>query len=179
MSINALYDRARAGGKRAEEELFKKLHERFYQFANHRIWDEQDSEEVVQEALTAIARDYKDIEIETSFSAWAYKVLDNRILSYIGKRRREEIARQSAENMADGHYRTQNPGLRMKLLNCLGKINEANRRHARILVLSYQGYSADEICERLALSKSNLYVLLFRARAALERCLKNGKTGNE
>lgn len=172
MSINTLYENAQNGGKAAEEILFKDISERFLRFAHQRIWDEQDALEIVQEALATIAREYKEIEFKTSFSAWAYKVLDYRILSYIKKKQRLGKSEQLFENSPETGTIRPNHDLKIKLLFCLGKINSINRRHARILNLSYQGYIADEICERMALTKNNLYIVLHRARKALEECLK-------
>ena len=177
MSINALYLNTQTGGRSAEEILFKNLSERFLQFANHRIWDKLDAEEIVQEALSVIARDYKGIEFETSFSAWAYKVLDNRILSYIKKKQRVGKSEQLIENAAYTGTVKPNPELRIRLLNCLSLIHGANRRHARILNLSYQGFLADEICEKMNLTKNSFYIVLHRARKALEACLsKKGRS---
>jgi DNA-directed RNA polymerase specialized sigma24 family protein len=50
-------------------------------------------------------------------------------------------------------------------------------RHARILVMKYQGYRTAEICERMSITPNNLYVTLSRARAMLKACLeKEGKS---
>lgn len=89
MSVNALYEAARKGDKNSEERLFGLLRERFAGFVNRRIWDKAEAEDIVQNALIVIAREYKSVEVSLSFSAWAYKVLDNKILSYIGTRQRQ------------------------------------------------------------------------------------------
>jgi len=80
---------------------------------------------------------------------------------------------QIIENAAYTGTVKPNPNLRIKLLSCLSKITGANRRHARILNLSYQGFLADEICEKMSLTKNSFYIVLHRARKALELCLKN------
>ena len=90
LNINDLHKIAVTGDKSAEAKLFNLLTERFEQFVHRRIWEEESVKDVVQDALMAIAKEYKEITIEKSFSAWAYKVLDNRILSYIKKKRQQE-----------------------------------------------------------------------------------------
>ena len=56
MDIQALHDLARQGDDQAEQQLFEALSVRFGLFAKRRIQNPEDSEEVVQEALLAVAR---------------------------------------------------------------------------------------------------------------------------
>jgi len=66
------------------------------------------------------------------------------------------------------------PVLELKLLDCLKKVGQKNIKFARTLNLKYQGYSVEEICDRLEISRENLYTILSRARSALELCLEKG-----
>ena len=94
-SINTLYQNARDGDRSAERELLKHLDVSFRLFAQRRVWNEQDAEEVVQEALLTISTNYGSMEFETSFAAWAYKVLQNKILDHVKKKRtRQALADQ-------------------------------------------------------------------------------------
>ena len=177
MNINELHKNATTGDQRAENRLFQYLSERFEQFAHHRIWDAEDARDVAQEALALIAREYRSIDFELSFLAWAYKVLDNKVLSYIKKKRQRgdrvvtvEDVRLMGEVQVDI-----NPQLQSRLLDCLKKIGAANQRHARILCLHYQGYGTVEICDRLRITKNGLYITLSRVRSMLEVCLETGE----
>jgi len=176
LDLNALYKKAICGDKSAEEALFSALSERFEQFAYHRIWDKEDSKDVLQDTLLAIAREYRQIEFETSFSAWAYKVLDNRILAYIKRKQLRQGRTEAGADSRGSQNRAEdvNPDLRLRLLDCLRKIGEVNRRHARILDLHYQGYTTEEICHRLKTTRNSIYIALHRARKMLETCLKTG-----
>lgn len=177
MDINSLYLLAKNGDVDAESELFRFLSVRFRHFADHRIWNDADAEEVTQEALMTISKEYKELEIKASFEAWAYKVLDNRILKYIqSKKRQKERMERMVKNNA-GEMVAGNPDLdlKRKLIDCLRKLGDVNARYARILNLHYQGYDSDEICTRMDISISNLYTTLSRARSLLEYCLQTGK----
>ncbi|MDH4034538.1 MAG: hypothetical protein OEV80_12145, partial [candidate division Zixibacteria bacterium] len=66
------------------------------------------------------------------------------------------------------------PALKRRLLDCLKKIRSTNLRYARILNLQYQGFDTEDVCRRLAVTRSNLYSLLSRARTVLELCLEEG-----
>lgn len=180
MSINSLYELARAGDLAAEKRLFEEMAARFRYFVHPRVRDRMDADEIVQDALATICKEYKALEIESSFNAWAYKVLDNRILGYIQSRRRmvKNIDRlretmDTRESAGPEHI----DQLNLSLLDCLKKIAGANIRYARILNFSYQGYSSEEICGRLNLALSNLYSILSRARSLLRRCLESGDIG--
>jgi RNA polymerase sigma factor (sigma-70 family) len=176
LNIDLLYDKTIGGDRLAEEELFVALSERFEQFAYHRIWDKEDAKDVVQDALSVIAKEYRSVDIEKSFAAWAHKVLDNRILAYIkaNQKRRTRIASALESPDQPDLSASFNPDLRIRLLDCLKKIGRVNRRHARIIDLHYHGFSTEEISGKLRLSRNGLYVLLHRARRMLERCLETG-----
>ncbi|MEW5923663.1 MAG: RNA polymerase sigma factor [Candidatus Zixiibacteriota bacterium] len=172
MNINDLFEKAIRDGESAEKELFEALLVRFRAIVHQRIWEKNDSEDVAQEALLAVAREYKGIKFEISFSAWAAKVLDYRILAYI-KRKRTTQARVSEAPPEDCSRPdlSQSPGLRLKLLKCLKELFAANPRYARIINLHYQGYSIEEVCRRLKIKAGNSYVILSRAREMLAKCL--------
>jgi len=175
MDINALHEIARSGDKAAEHDLFQKLSVRFGLIAHQRIYSEVDAEDVVQISLMTIAREYKQVNFEISFSAWAHKVLDNRILAHFKEKRShggQPVSQPDIMNQSDAW--TPDPTLESRLLDCLQEMSAHDRRYARILNLHYQGYTAQEVCEKLRISRNHSYVILFRARSMLEKCLKKG-----
>ena len=175
LSINELHGQVRSGDATAEARLFEMLAARFKLFAHQRMGNTQDCEEVVQDALMCIAREYKEIEFETSFAAWSYRVLENRLLHFLRSRRRERSHEELDVNDPTHGAVQPDPALKSRLLECLRKICTANVRYARTLNLQYQGYTAAEICERFEITRNNLYVVLSRARAMLENCLETGE----
>jgi len=171
-SITAdLFERAREGDKTAEHELFSRLRARFDWIARQKVRYAEDCEDIVQEALASIAKCYREIEIRVSFSAWAATVLRNEIMDYY-----RSTERRQTDNMEDADAvvlsgETVDPLLKTHLLDCLRKVNQANRRHARMLVLKYMGFEFSEICAKLKLKRNNAYSVLNRARTMLEDCL--------
>jgi len=175
LTINDLYSLARDGDRVAVDGLFQGLTESFRIFAQQKIWNREDCEEIVQETLAAIAAKYREINFEISFAAWAYKVLENKLLHYYRtKRCRESKFSRSEEDQDRAVSPATNPDLKRRLLECLRKISGVNRRHARILNLCYQGFSTEEVCNRLGVSRNNVYILLSRARSMLKLCLDKG-----
>jgi RNA polymerase sigma factor (sigma-70 family) len=173
--INQLYEAARDGNETAKRELFETLTDSFRLFAHHKVWNSEEAEDLVQEALAVVAAEYKSVAIQASFAAWAHKVMDNRLLGYIQKQRREKgrVAPDDSSGYLAASW-TPNPSLRMRLLECLKKVGEANRRYARILNLHLIGFSRAEVCERLSLTRAQSYVVMSRARSMLKECLDTG-----
>ncbi len=177
MNINEFYNIAREGDRAAESSLFRQLTVSFRLFAQQRIWNDQDAEEVVQEAVLTISERYRDITFETSFSAWAYRVLNHKILDYIKRKGRRQKLIEQVRQETDTELTWQpDPDLRARLIECFQKMNGSNPRHARILNLHYQGFTTGEICSRLKLTDNYFYVMLSRARTALEVCLEEEDT---
>jgi RNA polymerase sigma factor (sigma-70 family) len=174
--LNDLYGRARSGDSSAERELLDRLTARFRYFARQRIWNQADADELVQEALLVVCREYKDLTVTESFAAWACKVLDNRILTYIRRRiahsRRIDPQGPETDAISAGEI---DPDVRRHLLDCLARIGKVNQRYARVLNLHTQGYDTEEICSRMDVKPNTLYSLLHRGRSMLMKCLDTGK----
>ena len=173
--INTIYQQASAGDSTAAERLFCLLGVSFQMFVRHRVMNSQDCEEIVQDALTTIAEKYRQVQIESSFAGWAYKVLNNKVLDYY-KSKRVRSARTTPLEVAEPDLigAATDPQLKTRLLDCLRKIHGANSFHARALNLHYQGYSTEEICAKLGIASNNFYVMLSRARTMLRVCLEKG-----
>jgi len=173
--LNNLFNQARAGDSSAGDQLFSYLSERFRQFARLRVWNSLDADEVVQETMVTICREYRTLEITSSFTAWAYKVLDNRILTCLQTQQTRNRRLETGDSAIDALAAPAiDPELRRRLVDCLRKICATNRRYGRVLNYHSQGYGTDEIKERLSLKESTLYSHLHRSRAMLRNCLESG-----
>jgi RNA polymerase sigma factor (sigma-70 family) len=175
--IDILYAQCRGGDRTAENELFRQLTVRFRLFAELKIRSRPDAHDVVQTALTVIAQKYGSVEITTGFAAWAHGVIQNEILKYYRSRVYHDGLFMSAAPETEGAWMP-HPEFRRRLTDCLHKIAGINPRYARILNLTYQGFEAAEMCNRLQVSTGNLYVILSRARSQLDLCLETGKVGS-
>lgn len=176
LNIDESYKAAKKGDKAAEERFFQLLTARYRLFITRKIWDKEDAEELMQESLMTVLSKYKDIEQVDNIAAWAHKVMNNKILNYFRTKslhgKKLDEVREGIIN-SDSFY--QETDLEKRLLKCLKKIGQTNLRHARILNLHYQGFSVQEICSKLEVSRNNLYSILSRARSMLVHCLEKGE----
>jgi RNA polymerase sigma factor (sigma-70 family) len=178
VKINTLYSSAKKGDTAAEEELFRYLSDRFRYSIHRKVENEHDAEELVQDALMTVLREYREIEITTSFAAWVFKIVDNKILNYWGTRKRTRGRSVSLEDSDEQPAKSEaNLDLKRQLLQCLKRLGDLKIRHARVIVLNSQGYSSDEICKRMSLTRNAFYLLLSRARTMLADCLA-GRSSN-
>jgi RNA polymerase sigma factor (sigma-70 family) len=177
-NLNQLCKKAQEGDKKAENYLFKKISVRFRSIAGYRIKDREDVEEVCQEALKTIIEKYRHMNFDGGFTAWAYKVLDNKVRKRFelkGRKRKRETAMEHSDRNPVWKAGEVRADLKQKLMKCLKLLNRTNKRYARVIVLQFQGYKVDEICEQLTITRNNLYVLLSRSRSLLRRCMETGK----
>jgi RNA polymerase sigma factor (sigma-70 family) len=125
-----------------------------------------------------ILEKYQQEDSPAGFRPWAYTVLRLKIGNYLKsqKARRERFRGSYSEQV---EQEVSGPDwdhdLRRKLIECFRLLAQANRRFARVLNLSHQGYRAQEICKRLRISLSNLYSILSRGRSLIRRCLERGE----
>lgn len=178
MNIDALYVQACQGDPTAEKELYQKLSAKFRLFAQRKVWNDDDAEEIVQEALVTVFESYRDIEIESSFAGWAHTVLQFKILSYIKSRIRQAGRNVPLDNpgVYEGTWEP-DPDLKLRLEDCFRQVAKANMRYARILNLLHQGFKMAEISDKLDTNSPQIYVVLHRARSMLKGCLEKGKVG--
>jgi|PlaIllAssembly_1097288.scaffolds.fasta_scaffold370222_2 RNA polymerase sigma factor (sigma-70 family) len=170
--IEQLCRRAQAGDNLAVQELFSVLTDSFRIFATHRFRDHAEAEDVVQDALAVVAQKYKEITFDSSFAGWAHNVLRNTISSHVQtKGTRARLQPQVIASMAPADRYDPDEEFVQSVLHCLEQVARANRRFARTLNLSYQGYTAIEIAGKLEMRIDYLYVLLARARSMLHGCL--------
>jgi len=172
LGIDELYALAQRGDATAKEKLYARLLVSFRVIARHRMWRDEDADDVVQDALMAVVGQYDELIVESSFAGWAHRVLNNKIVDhYKVKKIRAGKVEQLYQRQAATMTHSPEPTLRLRIKTCFAKIHQAHRQHARILSLHFQGYTTDEICLRLGITRNNCYVSLSRARAMLEKCL--------
>lgn len=175
MDIDAVYKSALTGNRQAETQLFAELTDSFHILARHRIENEQDAQELVQDVLLTVAQKYRELQVEKSFAAWVYKVFEHKLFTYY---RSKQTRRRKVVYMEDCDQATltsaSDPELKRRLLHCLEKIARTNDRYAKILNLRFQGYSGAEISTTLGYTKNSILSSLSRARAKLKTCLEKG-----
>lgn len=161
-----------------------------YAYALTRLRDSHASEEVVQETLLAGVKYLHQFRGESSEKSWLMSILRRKIVDYVRGRNRHD--RRNAVLQHDGTIdallsdlgsfdpdlipEDMDPGrlatdkeLWELVRECLELLPQ--RQADAFMLREFEGLSAEDICETLKISRSNLWVLLHRARLRIAECL--------
>jgi len=161
-----------------------------FSFALFRVQDKSAAEDLVQETFIAALQNYKNYKGQASERTWLVAILKNKIIDYLRKQSREQptddIERflNMSEDLFNAAGKWMNgPGkwsfapsilydkkeFWQALRRCLELLP---KRLAQAFVLKeMDGMTHKEICKVLKISSSNSWVVLYRARMGLKKCL--------
>lgn len=162
-----------------------------YRFAMARLKDPAIAEEVVQETFLAALRSRDNFQGRSSEKTWLIAILKHKIMDHFRKKRPEE-SRDDIETFSDtphgvfnqkGAWHIPPKNWRIDpravyeqhefmdvLYRCLADIPKRPADAFRLREI--EGLTTEEICKLLNITATNCWVMLYRARMALRRCLE-------
>jgi len=162
-----------------------------YRFALSRVKDPGVAEDLVQETFLAALRGLQNFKQRSSGHTWLTAILKHKIVDFLRKKHREQVIEdiETVSESTDGFFKNSgswrirpakwdiNPAKIFEqqefmdvLLKCLAQLPE---RLARAFMLrEMEGLSTEEICKSMQISATNSWVMLYRARTYLRRCLE-------
>src|SRR5215210_749462 len=187
----------RHGDERVFVELVEQHQTLMLHVASRYVRNQTVAEEVVQETWLGVLNGIARFESRASLKTWIFRILTNRAIT---RAEREGRAvpfssvgdRGPAEPAVDpDRFRPQGdrwpggwkcfpeplPEDRLVERETLALIESAiaelpDRQHLVITMRDVEGWSAEEVCQALAISEANQRVLLHRARSKVRRCLE-------
>ncbi len=179
-----------------DPEFLVPLRHQMIKFATLQLRDPDLAEDAVQEALAGALKNQRSFGGRSALKTWVFAILKNKIADALRQRSRIVTASSLGDDEDDGetfaalfdarghwHLSEQPTGWREPEASlretqfwrvfeaCLAGLPE---RQARVFMMrEFVGLDADEICKALALSRTNLNVMLHRARLRLRACLEN------
>ena len=172
-----------------------------FRYALSRLRDPESAEEAVQETFVAGLQSRNQYEGRGSEAAWLMGILKRKIIDHVRRRNQtlplqeDDAAEKLSEVLFDhkGHWRVDPRifGSRPDALRqreefwevfriCLAALSQ--RQADAFTLREVDELESEEICKVLGISPSNLWVLLYRARLQLSRCMKShgmGKGGTD
>ncbi len=162
-----------------------------YRYALARVADPEAAQDLVQEALVAAIQSYGRFQGRSSIKTWLIAILKRKIVDHYRRASNRQITddiEAVATNVDEmfnhnGHWRvfpndwTAKPDVAYEqrefmdvLYKCLSALPA---RLAEIFMLrEFDEMSTKLICEKLEISESNSWVMLYRARMQLRQCLE-------
>lgn len=194
-SDKELVANAKAGSRRAFQQLYERYHRRAFAVALGVLRHPEDAHDVVQESFIKAYRYLDRFEGKSSFYTWLYRIVKNLAIDYLRKRKRgmsvsfDDTAANLTEDSFDDltwvpKILGQNPGksllraeIREQIAAALENLSPNHR--AVIVMREVEGLSYEEMAEVLECSKGTIMSRLFHARKYMQTALAEYKEGRD
>ena len=165
-----------------------------YRYALKHVRNEHVAQDLVQEALLAAWRGRDNFDGRSQVRTWLIGILRHKVLDHYRRRKRESPASDPQQFDAwvddddvftdSGMWRIrpsswgenpeaalENEAFMQAFETCLERLPE--QMADAFILRNVEHIETDEACKALDVTPTNLYVLLYRARAKLRQCLEN------
>jgi len=157
-----------AGEKEAFSGIVERYRKRAFLTAYAIVHNEQDAWDLSQEAFIRAYRNLKKFDLKRPFYPWFYRILKNRCLSFL--RKRKQLAEVSIEGMFGLKTSEIDHDQARLVRECVEKLPETAREILKLRY--YQGYSYREIADMLEKPMGSVMSGLFYARKKLKELLE-------
>lgn len=166
-----MIDRCKAGEREAQFQLYKLYYKSMFNTSLRMVGNEAEAEDIMQESFLKAFKKIDTYEGKVSFGAWLKKIVVNRSLDYLKKRKVnfEEIDEKLMDEAETPVLETRELNLQ-KLKDAIFQLPEGYRAVLSLYLL--EGYDHDEISEILGISNSSSRSQLLRAKLKLRKLLQ-------
>ena len=142
-----------------------------YSVCMHMMNNETDAEDVMQEAFLNAFKKIDTYKGEVSFGAWLKKIVINRSLDYLKKRKvKFEEINEKSNKFIDHQMETKEVNMKV-IKDAIQKLPDGYRVVLSLYLI--EGYDHEEISEILGISNSNSRTQFLRAKNKLREILKD------
>lgn len=166
-----IIDQCREGSRKAQFQLYKLYYRPMFSICMRLINNTAEAEDVMQEAFLNAFTKIGDYKGEVSFGAWLKKIVINRSLDYLKKRKvKFEEINEKTNQLPD--YQLEIKEVNMDVVKgAIQKLPDGYRVVLSLFLI--EGYDHEEISEILGISNSNSRTQYLRAKNKLRELLKN------
>jgi RNA polymerase sigma-70 factor (ECF subfamily) len=168
----------RNGDVHSFDEVFRKFNKRIYFFSVSYLKSKEEAEGIVQEVFLSLWKNRTRIELQSDFQAYLFTITFNAIKKRFRKLERERKHLAAYSLTVSAKEDSSDPEMEYNQLNELleKSIDQLPGRQKEIFLLSKrEGLTAEEIAERLKISKRTVENHLFRAKTFLKNSLVDGR----
>lgn len=166
-----IIDQCRQGNRKAQFQLYKLYYKAMYSVSLRILNDEMEAEDVMQEAFLKAFKKIDTYKGEVSFGAWLKKIVVNRSLDELKKRKVqfEEVNERNSQ-IADYQMETKEVNIET-IKKAIQNLPDGYRVVLSLYLI--EGYDHDEISQILGISNSSSRTQLLRAKNKLKEQLKD------
>ena len=161
---------------RGENDAYAKLGKayarRLYAICLDVVWNSQDAEDLVQEALMKGFTELPSLKDHSRFGSWIAAIASNLSRDLLRKRMNEKGPVAAAADCPDG-----SPERLIDLRQALRELPETHR--TPLLLFYFDGHSAESVGAVLGITPGAVHQRLCRARRELRRLLESKEVHNE
>uniref|UniRef100_UPI0032174360 RNA polymerase sigma factor n=1 Tax=uncultured Draconibacterium sp. TaxID=1573823 RepID=UPI0032174360 len=165
-----IIDQCRDGSTKAQFQLYKLYYKAMYSVSLRIVNDEMEAEDVMQEAFLNAFSKMESYKGEVSFGAWLKRIVVNRSLDYLKKRKVqfEEVSERTTQ-VPDYQMETKEVDVNV-LKSAIQELSDGYRVVLSLYLI--EGYDHEEISQILDISNSASRTQLLRAKKKLKEILK-------
>lgn len=166
-----IIDQCREGNQKAQFQLYKLYYKPMYSVCMRIINNETEAEDAMQEAFLKAFTKIDTYKGEVSFGAWLKKIVINRSLDYLKKRKvKFEEIKEKTNQIIDYQMETKQVNVQM-IKDAIQKLPDGYRVVLSLYLI--EGYDHEEISDILGISNSNSRTQFLRAKNKLREILKD------
>ncbi len=165
-----LIDGCLAGDQKAQFQVYKLYYKAMYNTSLRIVNDQMEAEDIMQEAFLSAFEKIETYSGKVSFGAWLKRIVVNRSLDALGKRKMifEDIEKHTSIYDDSGDEAAYHQEVEMKAEEIKAAISQLPEGYRVILSLYLiEGYDHDEIAEMLHINSSTSRSQLSRAKQKL------------
>nr|WP_321485771.1 sigma-70 family RNA polymerase sigma factor [uncultured Draconibacterium sp.] len=163
-------DQCKEGSQKAQFQLYKLYYKAMFSVSLRIVNDQMEAEDVMQEAFLSAFKKIETYKGEVSFGAWLKRIVVNRSLDYLKKRKVQfEEVNERTTQIAESHVDTRELDARV-LKQAIRELSDGYRVVLSLYLI--EGYDHDEISQILGISNSASRTQLLRAKNKLRDILK-------
>jgi RNA polymerase sigma factor (sigma-70 family) len=168
-----LIDECKKGNQKAQFELYKLYYKSMYSVSFRIVNDEGEAEDIMQESFLKAFRKIDTYKGEVSFGAWLKKIVVNRSLDHLKKKRVkfEEVTSRTLQLMDDADDYGEVDVESIK--KAIQSLPDGYRTVLSLYLI--EGYDHDEISQILGISNAASRTQYSRAKSKLRELLKGRK----
>jgi len=174
----ALVRRAQSGDEAAFREIVEKYQSKVFSIIHGIVRHRNDVEDIAQQVFTKVYFSIRNFDFRSSLITWIYKITVNECFDYLRKKKVRKLVYES-DMSEDEVRRVENtePAVdrqppadstlarRDYVLKLMTRVSEEER--TLLMLKEVEGYSVEELAERLGMNENTIKVKLFRARQKL------------
>jgi len=169
-----------------------------FHFALARVSKQDIAEDLVQETFLAAVKSQERFKGQSSEKTWLFGILKHKVIDHYRKNKSTVYAQKlgyDADNL-DGFFNAKegwqtrpehwsaNPGKSQEVKEAFDHfyrcLSDLPQRTADVFVYrEIDGLATEEICKRFDITSSNCWVILYRARMLLRKCLETVGFGQQ